>query len=300
MDLKIFLKLHLSVFIAGFTGLFGRLVSLNALWITFFRLVFGWAAFRLYMLVSGRSRPCSARNRLRLMACGTLLACHLSLFFLAIKLSNVSIGVLTLSAISFFIAIIEPFASHSRFSFYDICFSLIGMLGLFCIFSFDSKFRLGICVGILCSLMDALYATWNKRLVAAQFADSYNMLKMQFDGALIFMVLVMCVYRLAAGSWDFHFNWLDMFYLFIAGTICTAGLYLLQLQILKGVSAFTMMLTYNLEPVYSIILAMLIFHEANELNFSFYVGVGCIVLSIALKTWKLARARRLDPALRES
>ncbi|MGN0908584.1 MAG: EamA family transporter, partial [Succinivibrio sp.] len=89
-------------------------------------------------------------------------------------------------------------------------------------------------------------------------------------------------------------------YLFLAGTVCTAGLYLLQLQILKGISAFTMMLTYNLEPVYSIILAMIIFNEARELNFSFYVGLCCIIASISLKTWKLARARRLDPALNKS
>lgn len=300
MDLKIFLKLHLSVLIAGFTGLFGRLVTLNAMWLTLFRLLFGWAAFRIYMIASGRNRPASALNRLKFMASGMLLACHLTMFFLAIKLSNVSIGVLTLSSISFFIAIIEPFASRSRFSFADISFSLIGMLGLFCIFSFDSKFRAGICVGIFCSFLDALYATWNKRLVAARLADSYNMLKIQFDGAVLFMILASCAFRLVTGGWDFRFRWLDMFYLFIAGTICTAGLYLLQLQVLKGISAFTMMLTYNLEPVYSIILAMLIFHEARELNFSFYIGVACIIASISLKTWKLARARRLDPALGNS
>ncbi len=300
MDLKIFLKLHLAVFIAGFTGLFGRLVSLNALWLTLFRMLFGWAAFRIYMAASGRNRPCSAKTRAKLIFSGILLASHLTLFFLAIKLSNVSIGVLTLSSISFFIALIEPFASRTRFSFSDIGFSLIGMLGLFCIFSFDSKFRAGICVGIACSFMDAVYATWNKRLVAAQVADSYNMLKIQFDGALVFMIGVVIASRLITGEWDFHFSWLDMFYLFIAGTICTAGMYLLQLQVLKGISAFTMMLTYNLEPVYSIILAMIIFNEARELNFSFYIGVACIIASISLKTWKLARQRKLDPALRNS
>ena len=298
MNFSIFLKLHLSVLIAGFTGLFGRLVSLNAFWITFFRLFFGWITFRIYMALSGRSRKCDLKSRIKLMAAGAILACHLSLFILSIKLSNVSIGVLTLSSISFFIAIIEPSVNHCRFSFMDIGFSLIAMLGLFCIFSFDTNSRLGICVGILCSLLDAIYATWNKRLVASGISDSYNMLMMQFDGAVIFMCFALCVYRSVFGEWDFYFNIKDFIYLLFAGTICTAGLYFLQLQILKGISAFTMMLTYNLEPVYSIILAMIIFDESKELNFSFYIGVVCIVISISLKTWKVYRQTKLDPALK--
>lgn len=300
MDPRTFFKMHLSVFIAGFTGLFGRLVALNAFWIVFFRIVLGGGCFLLYIVKTKRLRRFALGVTLASMGTGALLALHLSLFYVSIKFSNISIGVLTISSISFFIAILEPFINRRRFLLSDVAFSLIGMAGLLFIFHFDTRYRLGIAVGFLCAFFSAMYSIFNKKIVASGRMDNYNMLNLQFGGALAAMCVILPIYRLASGGWDLFFRPVDFFWLFWAGTVCTAGMYLLQLQVLHKVSAFTLMLTYNLEPVYTIILAMLIFNENRELNFSFYVGLTLIVLSVGLKSLKLHRTRSLDPGLKKA
>lgn len=300
MEPQTFLKMHLAVLIGGVTGLFGRLVSLNAFWIVFFRIVLGGLTFCAYMLITRRARRYSLKITLAALGTGALLALHLSAFYASIKLSNVSIGVITILAISFFIAVLEPFINHRRFSFSDIWLSLIAMAGLLFIFRFDTRYRLGIAVGFLSAMLSALQGIFNKKVIAWNVIDSYNLLNWQFLGAFLTMCLIIGGVRLFGGSFDFSFRPLDFFWLFWAGTVCTAGMYLLQFQVLKKVSAFTLMLTYNLEPVYSIIFAMLIFNENRELNFSFYIGLLLIALSVGLKTWKLRRAQRLDPGLRDA
>lgn len=296
----VFLKLHLAVFIAGFTGLFGRLVSLNALWICFFRMTIGGLCYFLFLKLTHRLKPLPLKLRYGSIATGALLALHITCFYLAIKLSNVSIGTLTISTISFFVAIIEPMISRTRFSITDLLYSLLAILGLSFIFSFDARFRLGIGVGIFCALLSALYSIFNKRLLRDPHADSYNMLNWQFLGASLMMCIVLPIYRLIFGEWALWFDVMDMLYLLLAATVCTVGMYLLQLMVLKEISAFTVMLTYNLEPVYTIVLACLIFHENRDFNFPFYVGLALIVISVALKSWKVVRLRRLDPGFKDA
>lgn len=295
-----FLKLHLAVFIAGFTGLFGRLISLNALWISFFRMTIGGVCFYLFLRCTDRLKPLPGTLKYGSMATGALLSLHITCFYLAIKLSNVSIGTLTISTISFFVALIEPMVSRTKLSFTDICYSLIAILGLSFIFSFDARYRLGIGVGIFCAFLSAVYSVCNKRLMSDPRADSYNMLNWQFLGASLMMTVAVVGYRLVTGGWALWFDVSDMLYLLLAATVCTAGMYLLQLMVLKDISAFTVMLTYNLEPVYTIVLAFLIFHENREFNYSFYVGLALIVISVGLKSWKVMRLKKLDPGLKDA
>jgi drug/metabolite transporter (DMT)-like permease len=152
------------------------------------------------------------------------------------------------------------------------------------IFGFDSRYRSGICVGIICALTSAIYSIFNKKITTLY--DNQAIISWQLTGGSLFMIAILPCYYTANGQWSLHVTFLDAIYLFLAGTICTAGMYLLQLQVLQKISAFTLMLTYNLEPVYSIILAMILFNEAAELNSSFYIGILFIVLSVGLKTSK--------------
>ncbi len=297
---SVFLKLHLSVFIAGFTGLFGRLVSLNAVWISFFRMTVGGLCFYAYSKATHKIKNVPRHLCYSSMVAGALLSMHITLFYLAIKLSNVSIGTITISTISFFVAILEPLMSKSRFSMQDICYSLLGIIGLSFIFSFDARYRLGIAAGLLCAFFSALYSTYNRRIMANKDSDSYTMLNWQFLGASIMMCIVVSINRLITGEWGLYWSLSDAIYLFIAATVCTVGMYLLQLMVLKEISAFTLMLTYNLEPVYTILFACLIFHENRDFNFSFYIGLIFIIASVALKTYKVARIQKLDPGLKDA
>ena len=282
--LSVFIKLHLSILIAGFTGLFGRLISLDAFWIVFFRMIIGGAFIVAYLLVRNQFRYLGAKGILRGMTAGAILSCHLILFYLAIKLSNVSIGVVCISTIGFFVALIEPFVVRAKFSVTDVIYSLLAITGVLIIFGFDSRYRLGIAAGIACALVSAVYSIYNKKITGDY--DNYSLISWQLIGGSLFMIMMLPVYHAQEGQWSLYFRLSDAVYLMLAGVICTAVMYLLQLQVLQKLSAFTVMLSYNLEPVYSIIFAMILFNEASEVNVSFYVGILFIIISVGLKTTK--------------
>ncbi len=282
--LSVFIKLHLAVFIAGFTGLFGRLVSLDAFWIVFFRMFLGGLFFTASLYLCKLLVSIGVKGIISGIGLGALLCCHLIMFYLAIKLSNVSIGVVCISTIGFFVAFLEPVLLRTKFSITDFLYSILAIIGVTFIFGFDSRYRLGITVGIICALLSAIYTILNRKVASSY--DNYNLISWQLIGGSLFMLMLLPFYHFSTGGWNLNFSYLDVLYLFLAGTICTAVMYLLQLQVLRKLSAFTVMLTYNLEPVYSIVLAMLIFHENEELNYSFYLGIAFIVLSVGLKTSK--------------
>ena len=257
---KGFIQLHLSVMLAGFTGLFGRLITLNEVDIVWYRMLFTSC---ILLVFTGLPRV-GWRKFLQLCGCGALLGLHWILFYGSIKASNVSIGV--------------------------ICFSLITVAGVMCIFSLDARYRYGIMIGVVSSAVCALYAICNKKVSAG--VRSRTVLMYQMSGGLVVVSAVIPVYLwlfpsqqpvvvIPAGT--------NLWFMLCHALFCTVGMYLLQIQALKSLSAFTVNLTYNLEPCYTIILAFLIFGEGREINFSFYLGVALILLSVLLqsmKAWK--------------
>ena len=156
---KGFVQLHLSVMLAGFTGLFGRLITLNEVDIVWYRMLFASA---ILLVFTGLPRI-GWRKFLQLCGCGALLGFHWILFYGSIKASNVSIGVICFSLIGFFTAIFEPLIFKRRFSWLELLFSLITVAGVFCIFSFDARYRYGIMIGVVSSAVCALYAICNKK-----------------------------------------------------------------------------------------------------------------------------------------
>ena len=164
---KGFIQLHLSVLLAGFTGLFGRLITLNEVDIVWFRMLF---TSIILLVFTGLPRV-GWRKFMQLCGCGALLGFHWILFYGSIKLSNVSIGVICFSLIGFFTAIFEPLIFKKRFSAWELLFSLITVVGVLCIFSFDARYRHGIMVGVVSSAVCALYAICNKK---ARRKESYG------------------------------------------------------------------------------------------------------------------------------
>lgn len=281
-----FIKLHLSVLLAGFTGLFGKLITLNEVNIVWYRMFF---ASVFLLLLKGLPKVTS-RKLLHLSLAGALLGFHWVLFYSSIKLSNISIGVICYSLVGFFTALIEPAVFHKRVSFLEILFSLITVLGLLCIFSFDSRYRLGISVGVVSSFVAALYGTLNKK-ISADVSSSTTLLYSMMDG-LVFLSCIIPLYLLVFPSSQpviIFPQGNNLYWLLCLSLVCTVGLYILQIQSLKHLSAFTVNLTYNLEPCYTILIAFLFFNEARELNFSFYIGVSLIIISVMLQTWRASR-----------
>ena len=283
---KGFIQLHLSVLLAGFTGLFGRLITLNEVDIVWYRMLFTSCI----LLVFTGLPKLEWRKVLQLCGCGALLGFHWILFYGSIKASNVSIGVICFSLIGFFTAIFEPIIFKRKISWIELCYSLITVAGVLCIFSFDARYRYGIMIGVVSSAVCALYAICNKK--ASVGIRSRDVLFYQMSGGLVIVSMIIPIYLyffpsnqpvmvIPAGT--------NLWFMLCHALFCTVGMYLLQIQALKRLSAFTVNLTYNLEPCYTIILAFLIFGEGREINFSFYLGIAMILLSVILqsmRSWK--------------
>ncbi len=281
---KGFIQLHLSVLLAGFTGLFGRLITLNEVDIVWYRMLFT----SLILIVFVGLPRVSWRKFVQLCGCGALLGLHWILFYGSIKASNVSIGVICFSLIGFFTAIFEPIIFKKRFSGLEFLFSLITVIGVLCIFSFDARYRYGIMIGVVSTAVCALYSICNKK--ASVGVRSRTVLLYQMMGGLAIVTLIIPVYL-----WFFPSEQpvlvipegMNLWLMLCHALFCTVGMYLLQIQALKRLSAFTVNLTYNLEPCYTIILAFLIFGEGREINFSFYVGISLILLSVLLQSMRV-------------
>lgn len=275
-----FIKLHVSVLIAGATGIFGRLISLNEGLLVWYRMLFATVMFFLLLWMLGKLKRVSFRDVCKIGSVGMLLAIHWLFFYGSIKASNVSIGVVCLSLMSFFTALFEPLINRHRISLGEIACSLIGVLGIILIFHFDTRYRLGIGMGILSSALASLFTICNKK-VSVGYTSS-TMLMYEMGGGFLGLSCLLPLYLSFFPVVSILPSLTDFVYLLLFASVCTVLLYILQIQVLKKISAFTFNLTYNLEPIYSIIAAMFLFHEAKELNASFYVGLGLILLSVLL------------------
>ena len=286
---KGFIQLHLSVLLAGFTGLFGRLITLNEVDIVWYRMLFTTC---ILLVFTGLPRV-GWRKLLQLSGCGALLGFHWILFYGSIKASNVSIGVVCFSLIGFFTALLEPLLFRKRFSWLELFLSLITVAGVMCIFSLDARYRLGISIGVVSSAVCALYAICNKK--ASVGVRSRTVLLYQMAGGLVVVSAIIPAYLACFPAQQAVVvvpEGTNLWLMLCHALFCTVGMYLLQIQALKRLSAFTVNLTYNLEPCYTIILAFIVFGESREINFSFYIGIGLILLSVLLQTLNASRQKR--------
>ena len=286
---KAFIQLHLSVMLAGFTGLFGKLITLNEVDIVWYRMLFT----SIILIVFTGLPQIERKKLLQLGGCGALLGLHWMLFYGSIKASNVSIGVICYSLVGFFTAIIEPIIYRKKISTIEILFSLITVLGLLCIFSFDARYRYGISIGVLSSFVAALYGVCNKKVSVG--VKTRTVLFYQMSAGLVVVSMIIPLYLMLFPA---HQDVLvipegsNLWWMLCHALFCTVAMYILQIQALRTLSAFTVNLTYNLEPCYTIAIAFIVFHEARELNFSFYIGIALILISVILQTWRATLSKK--------
>lgn len=297
-----FIVLHLSIVLAGFTGVLGRLITLNEGLLVWYRVIFASVFFFLYLLIKKGQIRVSFKDVLRIAWVGLLLCVHWLLFYGSIKYSNVSIGVVCFASVGFFTAIIDPVLSKRPVSIREIIFSLLTILGIALIFHFDTRYQVGIILGVLSAVAAALLTIENRRV-----GSDYPLMTFLFyeiASSVVIMTAFMPIYLSFFPVPTILPSMSDFIYLLILSSFCTVGMFSLQLEALKRLSSFTVNLSYNLEPVYSIILAMIIFHEAKDLNFSFYIGLALICVSVLLQSffhWKThQKLQRIKNAQTES
>ncbi|HEU4554203.1 MAG TPA: DMT family transporter [Chitinophaga sp.] len=294
---KAFLQLHLSVFLAGFTGILGKLISLNEGLLTWYRLFITAVTLLVIFLWRGMLKKVPFRDVLIIGSNGAIIGLHWVFFYGSIKYANVSIGVVCFSLTSLFTALFDPLINRRRFDAAELLLSLLTLCGILLIFHFNTSYRTGIILGIISSGFAALFTVFNKRLVKR--FDTYTLGFYEVMAGTLFITLLLPVYlsQTTPPVTSLLPSWQDAFYLLALSWACTIWLYALNLSSLKKISAFTVNLCFNLEPVYSILLAFLLFEENKYLGWTFYVGLLCIMLSVLLQMMRVLRQHRLEKQL---
>lgn len=278
---KSYLILHIAVILAGFTGIFGKLISLNEVALVWYRVLFSTLILLLGFKILKIKRLDSLKDKIVIVQVGSLLMLHWIFFYASIKYANVSVGVICYCLTSFFTAIFAPIINKKRFNYEQLFLSLLTIVGISLIFHFDASYQLGIILGVISSSFSALYTIYNERIVLKY--DSKMINYYQLGGGTILLGILMPFYYLIFPQLVYIPSLTDVVYLILFSIFCTIGLYILFAEALKNLSAFTVNLTFNLEPIYAIGLAFLIFDEAKEVNASFYWGLALVLLSVVLQ-----------------
>lgn len=232
----------------------------------------------------------SFREKIAIAKVGMLITTHWLFFYGSIKYSNISIGVICYCLTSFFTAVFEPLINKRKFEFSELLLSVFTLLGISLIFHFDTSYQLGIVLGVISSAFAALYTIYNERLVRnynSRITNYYQMI-----GGTIGLGILLPVYLYFFPVESFIPNVKDAFYLILLALFCTVGLYVSFAEVLKKIPAFTVNLSFNLEPIYAIIMAFLFFGESKEVNLSFYIGLFFIMISVVLQSYLSVRKAR--------
>ncbi|OQP66454.1 hypothetical protein A3860_13260 [Niastella vici] len=290
---KSYLVLHGAVILAGFTGIFGKLISLNEGLLVWYRVFFSFIWLFFILKLFKVRTAVTLRQKFDIAKIGMLITLHWVFFYGSIKYSNISIGVVCFSLTSFFTAIFKPLLNREPLVPSELLLSLLTLLGIALIFHFDTLYQTGIILGVISSAFGALYTIYNERLVKRY--DSMVINYYQMTGGTIGLGLLMPLYL-----HYFPVNSIipapkDIVYLLLLSLFCTVGLYVLFAESLKRIPAFTVNLSFNLEPIYSIIMAFLFFAEGRQVNVSFYIGLLFIGISVILQTVISLRGK-LTPA----
>lgn len=285
---KAFIQLHLSVFLAGFTGILGKLITLNEGLLVWYRLLITVVTLYILFRWQGTLKKLPWREIVPIGATGLIVALHWLFFYGSIKYANVSIGVVCFSLTSLFTAIFDPLINRRRFEPVELLLSLLTLCGILLIFHFDTQYRTGIILGIISAMFAALFTVFNKRLIRKH--DTSTITFYELTTGLLGLTLFMPLYLFVFKPVSLLPTGMDIVYLLILAWFCTVLMYLLSMSALKKISPFTVNLCFNLEPVYSIVMAFVLFHENKYLNPAFYAGLGCIILSVVLQMVRVGRS----------
>jgi drug/metabolite transporter (DMT)-like permease len=276
---KNLLILHFTVFIWGFTGILGALISINAVQMVWYRVLIASITLLVYFKLSKTSLKVQKKQFLAFFFTGSIVALHWILFFHAIKVSTVSVTLVCLSSFTLFTAILEPLIKKQRIQTADIIVGLVIILGIYLIFKFESRYTTGIILGLSAALASSLFGSINAVLV--QKSDPIIIGFYEIAAAFCWITL----YRLFDHSLfteRFHLSNSDWLYLVLLGTICTALAYVAGVSVMRTLSAFRVALVTNLEPVYGILLAFLFFGTREAMSTGFYLGAVIILSTVFL------------------
>ncbi len=287
---KAFLQLHMAVFLAGFTGVLGRLITLNEGMIVWYRLLltavtmwilFGWLK---------KIQRIPGKDILKIGAVGFIAAMHWVTFYGSIKYSNVSVALVCFATIGFFTAIFEPLILRKKINITELVLGLITLAGIYVIFHFDTQYKTGIIIGLISALLASLFPVYNREFLKRINVET--MLAWQQTGGFLAISILLPFYLYYFPQRGFLPGWENLAWLLVLSWLCSVVAFQLSAYALKKLSAFTVNLTYNLEPVYGILLAFALYNENKLLGKWFFIGFAIIALALVAHIFILLKEEK--------
>ena len=279
---KDYLHLHFIVLIWGFTAILGVLIELPPVEVVFYRT--GIAALGLLFVVrfrKGSFRIPERKDYFVILGVGFLIAIHWITFFLSARISNVSVCLAGMATASLWTAIIEPLAIGRKVKMYEVALSILAFVGMGVIFKVEFQYVMGLLVSMFSALMAATFSVINGKL--SKKYDPYVITFYEMIGACASIVLFFPFYgTYFSNGLQLLGSLSDYGYLIVLAVFCTVYAHSISVELMKRLSVFSINLTINLEPIYGIVLALLIFGESEEMSSGFYLGTGLILLSVLL------------------
>ena len=284
--------LHLLVLLLALTGVVGKVITLDAEPLVWWRMAIALVGLMVCVLVRGIPLSLSPKVTTQLILNGFLTAAHWVSFFMAIKVSNVSVALICFASTTFFMAFLEPLFFKRKLILYEVFLGVVVIGGLLFIFNLEVQYKLGIALGVLAAFLGCLFSVINARFVRkydASVITSYEM----FGG-----VLALSVYMYFFGNTDasmFFLSMPDLLGLLFLGVVCTSFAFVVMVALMKVLTPFSIAISLNLEPIYAIIMALVFFGKSEYMKPGFYIGSLVIVSSILLNGYLKNREKEKLP-----
>lgn len=273
-----YFKLHFLVFLWGFTAILGKLVSIPAVEMVFYRTLLAAIGMGIVILILRGSFKVSNSDLLKLFLTGAIVAAHWLTFFISGRISNPSTSLVGFATCSLWAAFIEPLAKRNKIQGIEVGLGFVVIMGLYLIFSFDFQYPMGLFLGILSGLTCAMFAVINSQLVTR--VNSLTITFYEMIGACATVVIFFPFYTsffAVDGQLNLSPSWSDWAWLIVLSLVCTVYAYAVAINLTKKLSVFFIQLTLNLEPVYGIILALIVFGHQEVMSWNFYLGTLVIL-----------------------
>lgn len=278
-----YIKLHFIVFLWGFSAILGKLVSIPTVEMVFYRSILAAIGMGLVMLATKGTFEVSKANLVKLILIGFIVAFHWVAFFGSARIANVSVSLVGFATNSLWAAFLEPWFNRTRVKKFEVLLGLVVLSGLYVIFSFDFQYRLGLLLGVIAGFTSALFAVFNSKMV--RHVPAFTITFYEMIGAFVGLAIFFPVYKANwAPSGVLHLlpAAMDWVYIALLAGVCSVYAYSTAVELMKKISVFVIQLALNLEPIYGIIMAVLIFGSDEKMGANFYVGALIIMTAVVL------------------
>ena len=276
---KAYVELHIAVLLFGFTAILGDLISLSAVELVWYRVLIAGISFLFFFRVRNTLKKMPRELVLKYLGIGAIAALHWVTFFGAIKLANASVALVCLATTSFMTSIMEPIIVKRPFYWYETALSILIIPGMVLIVqSLEADFYLGMIVGFISAFLAATFGILNKKMITR--SDPLTISAIEMGGAYLFISILLLILLGTGNTVNLNPSFSDWIYILVLALLCTTLAYALSLKALNHLSAFATALTINLEPIYGILLAIVILKDHHELSTQFYIGGAMILLAV--------------------